>query len=373
MIQTADLFYSDIAAGGTSDKEYHLQLVPAATDGLVLVNFQYGRRGGPLTSGTKTPNPVPLAEGEKVFQRLLKEKTGKGYKPSTNGSSPAPTTPVGAGESAGETPCELLEEVTEEEARHLIRDDVYSLQTKKDGVRRQVRKDATGEIVGINRRGLVVPVEAKLLAELKLIPLKTFLIDGELVGDKLWAFDLLDANGDRRSVSYVSRFDALARVLGDTERQFISGGALQHIRIVPNWFGTTEKQKAYEELKADRAEGVVFKLLGAPYRVGKNGQHKKFKFVKTLTAKVLAVRENGKDSVTLGLAENGGWLTIGRTTAIGQGPYQVGDLVEVRYLYATEGRQLFQSVLLGRRDDITEAECTVSQLVFKQGVNGNGD
>jgi hypothetical protein len=118
---------------------------------------------------------------------------------------------------------------------------------------------------------------------------------------------------------------------------------------------------------------VVFKLLPAAYRAGKNGQHKKFKFVKTLTAKVLAVRENGKDSVTLGLIEDGQWLTVGRTTTIGQGPYQVGDLVEVRYLYATEGRQLFQSVLLGRRDDITEAECTVSQLVFKQGVNGDGD
>ena len=38
-----------------------------------------------------------------------------------------------------------------------------------------------------------------------------------------------------------------------------------------------------------------------------------------------------------------------------------------------EGQQLFQSVLLGCRDDITEAECTVNQLVFKQEVSGNGD
>ncbi len=338
MTQTADLFYSDIAAGGTSDKEYHLQLVPAPADGLVLVNFQYGRRGGPLTSGTRTPNPVPLAEGQKVSQRLLKEKTAKGYKLSTDGSSPAPTTPVGAGESANEMPCELLEEVTEGEARGLIGNDSYATQTKKDGVRRQVRKDAEGEIVGINRRGLVVPVEAKLLEELKLIPLKTFLIDGELVGNKLWAFDLLEANCDRRPTPYLSRIDALARALSDTERQFISGGALQHIRMVPTWFGTAEKAEACEDLKRDRAEGVVFKLLSAPYRAGRNGQHKKFKFVKQLTAKVLAVRENGKDSVTLGLAENGGWVTVGRTTAIGQGSYRVGDLVEVRYLYATEGR-----------------------------------
>jgi bifunctional non-homologous end joining protein LigD len=372
MTQTADLFYSDIAVGGRSDKEYHVQLIPAPAGGLVLVNFQYGRRGGPLTSGTKTPNPVPLAEGQKVFQRLLKEKTAKGYRSSTDGSSPAPTTPVGAGGSANEMPCELLEEVTEDEARGLIENDSYAMQTKADGVRRQVRKDARGEIVGINRRGLVVPVEANLLEELKLIPLRTFLIDGELVGDKLWAFDLLDADGDIRSTPYEQRFSDLAQALGDAHRQNLGYGRLRHIETVPTWTGKA-KSVSFEILKADLAEGVVFKLLSAPYRAGKNGQHKKFKFVKTLTAKVLAVRENGKDSVTLGLVEDGQWLTVGRTTAIGQGPYQVGDLVEVRYLYATEGRQLFQSVLLGRRDDITEAECTVSQLVFKQGVNGNGD
>jgi len=80
------------------------------------------------------------------------------------------------------------------------------------------------------------------------------------------------------------------------------------------------------------------------------------------------VRENGKDSVTLGLLENGAWVMIGRATAIGLGPYQVGDLVEVRYLYATEGRQLYQPCLLGKRDDITESECVVGQLVFMQGV-----
>jgi bifunctional non-homologous end joining protein LigD len=269
-------------------------------------------------------------------------------------------------------PCELLEEVTEDEARGLIENDSYAMQTKADGVRRQVRKDARGEIVGINRRGLVVPVEANLLEELKLIPLRTFLIDGELVGDKLWAFDLLDADGDIRSTPYEQRFSDLAQALGDAHRQNLGYGRLRHIETVPTWTGKA-KSVSFEILKADLAEGVVFKLLSAPYRAGKNGQHKKFKFVKTLTAKVLAVRKNGKDSVTLGLVEDGQWLTVGRTTAIGQGPYQVGDLVEVRYLYATEGRQLFQSVLLGRRDDITEAECTVSQLVFKQGVNGNGD
>lgn len=42
---------------GSSDKVYHAQL-EAKGEGYT-VNFQYGRRGGTLASGSKTPEPVP--------------------------------------------------------------------------------------------------------------------------------------------------------------------------------------------------------------------------------------------------------------------------------------------------------------------------
>ena len=368
-MKSADLFFSDIAQGGTSDKEYHLQLEPApANHDFFLVNFQYGRRGGTLQTGTKTPNPVPLAQAQTVFDRLLKEKTGKGYQISSDGSMSAPITPAGAGNSAHETPCELLEEITQAEALGLILNDSYWLQDKRNGHRRMVRKDSSGEIVGINRRGLVVPVLPRLLAELKLIPLKTFLIDGELEGEKLTVFDLLDANGDIRSVPYERRFWTLANALGETERKFISGAALQYIRMVSTWFDPDEKADAYKSLQKDRAEGVVFKLASAPYRAGRNGQHKKFKFVKTLTAKVLAVGDTGKDSLCVGLLDQDNWVNVGRVTMIGKGTFRPGDLVEVRYLYATEGRKLYQPSLLGHRDDMTEADCTLRQMKFQQAV-----
>lgn len=44
-----------------------------------------------------------------------------------------------------------------------------------------------------------------------------------------------------------------------------------------------------------------------------------------------------------------------------------GSVVEVRYLYAHPGGALFQPVLMGRRDDITAAECKVGQLKYKAG------
>ncbi len=60
-----------------SDKVYEVDLCEAGEK--YLVNFRYGRRGTELKEGTKTTNPVELAEAEKIFQKLVDEKTRKGY------------------------------------------------------------------------------------------------------------------------------------------------------------------------------------------------------------------------------------------------------------------------------------------------------
>ena len=52
-----------------------------------------------------------------------------------------------------------------------------------------------------------------------------------------------------------------------------------------------------------------------------------------------------------------GWVGVGNVTVpANQAIPQAGVLVEVRYLYAHDGGSLFQPVLLGVRDDITEEE-----------------
>nr|WP_255651147.1 WGR domain-containing protein [Cesiribacter sp. SM1] len=63
---------------GNSDKVYELELQEVGA-GEYVVNFRYGRRGTALREGTKTIFPVSLAEAEKVYEKLLKEKTDKGY------------------------------------------------------------------------------------------------------------------------------------------------------------------------------------------------------------------------------------------------------------------------------------------------------
>ena len=74
-MKNADLFYKE----GNSDKEYHIQLKTSG-DGYV-VDFQYGRVGNSLQTGSKTLSPVSIEEATKIFDKLFAEKTKKGYAP----------------------------------------------------------------------------------------------------------------------------------------------------------------------------------------------------------------------------------------------------------------------------------------------------
>ena len=73
--KSVTLYYTDPAAN--SDKIYKIDMIRSR--GLYSVNFAYGRRGGTLTEGTKTVNPVVLTEAERLFKKLVDEKKSKGY------------------------------------------------------------------------------------------------------------------------------------------------------------------------------------------------------------------------------------------------------------------------------------------------------
>ena len=63
---------------GNSDKEYIVQMAKVST--LYEVRFEYGRRGGTHTKGTKTDQPCSLVQANTVFDKLVQEKKKKGYK-----------------------------------------------------------------------------------------------------------------------------------------------------------------------------------------------------------------------------------------------------------------------------------------------------
>ena len=69
---------------GSSDKLYYAAIEPE--DGGFVVNFAYGRRGSTLQTGRKTPAPVPYEKAKTVYDKLVREKTAKGYTPGAEGT-----------------------------------------------------------------------------------------------------------------------------------------------------------------------------------------------------------------------------------------------------------------------------------------------
>lgn len=70
----ANLYFQE----GTSDKVYHAAI--HKVNGGYNIFYSYGRRGGTMNKGYKSSVPYPCVENAtKVFNKLVAEKTKKGY------------------------------------------------------------------------------------------------------------------------------------------------------------------------------------------------------------------------------------------------------------------------------------------------------
>ncbi|BAY08757.1 HEAT repeat domain-containing protein [Calothrix sp. NIES-2098] len=74
LIKRTTLHYQE----GRSTRVYEVDLCQI-TDDLYVVNFRYGKQGANLKESTKTTQAVSLAEAQKIFNNLVKQKTQKGY------------------------------------------------------------------------------------------------------------------------------------------------------------------------------------------------------------------------------------------------------------------------------------------------------
>ena len=99
----------------------------------------------------------------------------------------------------------------------------------------------------------------------------------------------------------------------------------------------------------------------------------KFKFYKTATF-IVANSTPNKRSVGLELIDNNtqrvfmGKVTIPPNYEVPE----IGDLVEVRYLYAYRGGAVYQPVYLGKRNDSDLTDATMRQIVFKADEYADG-
>ena len=186
--ETIDLYYQQ----GSSDKVYHLQL--ETVEGAWSVNAQWGRRGSSLQTDTKASG-VPYEEAKRIFDRVLREKTGKGYRVAeTNGdASPAISVGMPTKEFSGHAP-ELLTPIDEREALDLVPNLSWWFQQKFDGRRLAVQKQ-NGEYSGINKLGQIVPIDKQLAFTFAHVEADSFLVDGEITHSKFYAWDILAHNG----------------------------------------------------------------------------------------------------------------------------------------------------------------------------------
>ena len=339
---------------GSSDKVYQAAIEPAGNQ--FVVNFAYGRRGATLTTGTKTSSPVDYAAAKKIYGNLVGEKKAKGYVEGENG------TPYQHADKrpSGILP-QLLNPIEEAEVELLLRDDNYCAQEKFDGKHLLVRKQ-DDDLEGINKKGFVVGLPQTVANELRSMS-GSFIPDGESIGDDYHAFDLLEHNGENlRVLPYRIRLSRLIDLLLLTRSDY------KYVHWVETAFSTQQKTELWERLRRENREGIVFKRLDAPYTPGKpnrGGPQLKFKFVATVSAVV--ARINVQRSVEVSLFNGRSLVSCGNVTIPANHEIpQVGEVVEVRYLYAyRDSLALYQPVYLGSRDDVEPGECLVSQLKFK--------
>ena len=330
---------------GSSDKEYHIQLIK--TGEAYIVNFQFGRRGSTLQTGTKTSSPVSLQQAEKIYNALLKSKTAKGYqegevKNNFSGKVPKKATTI--------LP-QLLNPI--ENVEDYISDVSYIAQEKKDGERRLII--AADTVIGINRKGGQVELPKAIIESIK----GKYTLDGEIIGDAYYVFDILSLNGKcLKNTSCVERLKIL---------NSLSFG--QCISIVETAHNTAEKKRLLKNLKDNNKEGIVFKKADSIYQEGRpavGGDHLKYKFYKTATF-IVANHTEGKRSVGLELIDGNKKVFMGKVTIPpNHNVPEIGDIIECRYLYAYKGGAVYQPTYLGVRKDMCSEDATLDQIVYKE-------
>ena len=360
---------------GGSDKVYIAELLNE--QGGWVVNFQYGRRGSTLKTGTKTKTPVDYSIAKSEFDSLVKEKTGKGYV-QEGGTSQTIQSFSADKVHSGLTP-QLLNPITKDANESVIHDDSYMTQEKYDGERRMLRKNEDSTVIGTNRNGFVIPIKTKFETIIKNFECTSCILDGEDMGDAgIVLFDIMELNGkDLSNLSAMDRWVELYTLVAGKKPKvkdgLYEGFNNDSLYIAATAVTSKAKKTMFEYLKSNSKEGVVHKKKDSSYVPGRpssGGNQVKFKFVESVTCMV-GGQNNTKRSVSLLMLDNkSNWTDVGNVTIpVNKDIPASNDIVEVEYLYAYEGGSLYQPVYKDKRHDRGPEDCVMSQLKYKADVD----
>lgn len=343
------------------------------------VKFLYGKIGSEGVGGVKVKG-ASMAKAMSVYNSIRLEKLGKGYVVvgSKGGSAPKKNPILTAS-------VKPMSQVKDElnglgismpaayplsEVDILINSPDWCCQQKMNGRFLRVGMNEYGEVYGWNKLGHSTGVPAVVADNIRKVG-KTILLDGELIGQTLYSFDILKyANQELlRQKPFQHRMEQLTKVHDKI--------ATDYWNLVPPAYSLTEKAKLLEHAHATGMEGLVFKRITAPYLPGKEEDVTKstsFKVKFWKEASVVATKWTEKNSVLVSCFKAGeGFVSVGKLTVPEKYKAMIGPILKpvilrVKYLYATEGLQLYQASLDPddegnvTRDDQEPEECLISQL-----------
>lgn len=339
-----------------SNKDYIVSLVPVA--GGWSATYSNGAHGKTMSNPKGKPDNAPRSyvDAKSVFDKMHKERLAKGYKLVADYGAPIYV----ASEGREHTGMQAHQPTasTVDEAESMISDDGWMMQEKHNGNRLMVRS-LNGVVTGAQKQGLACGLPKDVIDAIRSVS-GDFEIDGEVVGQRMFAFDVMSANGmDIRNLGADKRNAALVKLFG---------GGSGAVTVTPTAFTAEEKRVMFDAVRSHLGEGLVFKRKDAAYVAGKSirdGSQRKVKFHES--ASVL-VDEASKSKRSVSIYVNGpdGKFQLGKVTIpANAGIPESGMVVEVQYLRANKSGSLYETAYLGVRDDVSPVECTLEQIVFK--------
>lgn len=252
---------------------------------------------------------------------------------------------------------------------YLCDNDDWWASVKMDGHRLIVAIE-NGKAQFLSRTGKPLPISAEVAGSFE-VPKATgrkWVFDGEYMPKegRYYLFDLpiLEGLVEPRD-AYHFRHDALAVAVKGMDEPALD--------IVPTWTSTDEKRDAAQRIQQRGGEGLVFKRSNAPYRFGRRSRAwMKVKFVKEVDCVIVDRNRDGKTNWVLAVNDGARWHEVGEVSGLtgDADRLDIGSVVTVTCLYASEDNRLVQPVTPRLRHDKLALECTLDQL---QSIRANRD
>lgn len=279
--------------------------------------------------------------------------------------------------SSGSNSLMAYREIDVGDVGQYLADDRWEMQQKLDGIRaRLIIADGVASIVNAGGNPLVsstaAPVVRKIEAfgnfYLTYFPHEELQIEGEILGENWYVFDLPICSmfHINHGAAWKLRRTSLVVLL----TSFHEIPEFEFIRVVGTASTIVAKNNLWAYILENGGEGAIFKHITGIVTDGKRIDHiVKAKITHTVDCFVLEKGPgngiNGTGNwLRLGIIKDGAEFEIGRCSFIGKNYADVGDVVEVKYLYAGNGGRLVQPVMLKLRPDKTREQCGPEQLSF---------